>query len=132
MKKPFFLTLSRFKQPLTKYCSLFFGGGGGGRGGVPEEQTRLRQRFLSKDYVLITQTTKVAHIITFLSGHTCLSTWAGAIQKRKVSLVIVIAPENKISKASNELHQIMTGNKLMTALVTLKAMTDSRVPEVVH
>ena len=45
-----------------------------------------------------------------------------SIQKRKANLVIVIAPEIKISKASNEWHQSMFGNKLMTALVTLKTM----------
>ena len=41
-------------------------------------------------------------------------------------MVIVIAPENKISKTSNEWHQSMFGNKLMTALVTLKTLADQQ------
>ena len=69
----------------------------------------LRQRSISEDSIFLTQTTKVAHIITYLSSHMCLSTWAGAvvstnvsIQKRKVSLVMITAPGNKISKVSTE------------------------------
>ena len=46
--------------------------------------------------------------------------------KRKASLVIVIVPGNKISRASNEWHQSMFGNKLMTALVTLKTLADQQ------
>ena len=49
-----------------------------------------------------------------------------AIQNRKASLAIVTATGNKISKASNEWQQSMYGNKLMTAVVTLKIMEDQQ------
>ena len=69
MKNPISGTLVSFKQPLTKYSLLCFI--------LPEEQTRLRQRSIATDFIILT--TKVAHIIIFLSGHMCLSTWAGAV-----------------------------------------------------
>ena len=71
-------------------------------------------------------------MITFLSGHMCSSTWAGAvvlndsILKRKASLVIVIASGNKIPKGSSVGHQRMFGNKLMAVLVTMKTMADQK------
>ena len=102
MKNPFPGTLSCFRQPLTKSSLLCF------KVFFPEEQTRLRQRSIPKDYTPNINN-KVAHIITFLSDM-CLSTWAGAvvsnsqltndrIQKRKASSVIVIAPGNKYPRS---------------------------------
>ena len=72
-KKKIFLALypvSNSDSQNILYCTL---------GSLPEEQTRLRQRPIFKDSILVTKATKVARIITFLSGHMCLYTWAGAV-----------------------------------------------------
>ena len=135
-KNPFPNTLSSFKQPLTNYSLLsikaFFQRNKQGNAPVGSGAKTLWQMSISKHSVLLIQTTKVAlHTITFLFGHMCLSTWAEAVvsnshPEEKASLVNVIAPGNKISKASNKWHQSMFGNKLMTALVTLKTMVDQQ------
>ena len=46
---------------------------------LPEEQTKLQLKFLSRDCILLTYTTKVAHIITFFLITMCLSTRARAV-----------------------------------------------------
>ena len=54
----------------TVYCALRLSSRG---------TNQASTNFQSKDSILRTQTTKVAYIITFLSGHMCLSTWTGAV-----------------------------------------------------
>ena len=64
----------------------------------------------------------------------CLSTWADAVvsnsliasRRGKQVWSLLIALWNKISNASTERHQSIFGNKLMTALVTLKTMADQQ------
>ena len=64
--------------------------------------------------------------LVYLGSSSCQPLINDGTQKRKARLVIVIAPGNKISKISNEWHQSMFENTLMTALVTLKIMADQQ------
>ena len=103
-------------------------------GFLPEEQTRLRQRSLSKDSVHNTNINNKgcthdhlsfwSYVLVYMGRSSCQQLTYDSIHKRKACLVIANAPGNKIPEVSNEWHQSMFGNKLMTALVTLKTMAD--------
>ena len=100
---PALYPVSNSQSQNTLYCALRLSSRG-----KKQAQTKVYIQRLYTPNLTIT----VAHIITFLSGHMCLSTYVGrsscqqltndSIQKRKANLVIAIAPGNKISKVSNE------------------------------
>ena len=68
----------------------------------------------------------LSYQLIYMRRYSCWQLTNDNIQKRKASLVTVTAPRNKISKASNEWHQCMFSNILMTAQVTLKTMADQQ------
>ena len=100
-KTPFPGTLSCFKQLLTKYSLLFF-------------KSFFQRNKPGPDKGLYTKTL-YPNINNKDCTHKHLSLWA-----------YVPVYVRAISKASNEWHRSVFGNKLITALVTLKTMADQQ------
>ena len=128
-EKPHFLALGPVSNSHSQ-TTLFFAL----KGFLPQEQTRFRQRSISKDYspdinnngCTLNHLSFWLYVLIYMGRSSCQQLTNDSTQNRKASLVIVIAPGNKTSKVSNEWHWSMFGNKLMTALVTLKRMADQQ------